>query len=116
MQRTEVVTEETWGDYSGHPKIVKEILEPGEFCSGVRHGPIFGLGAGTRDDVLLLGTPGDKVLAEECAEAGSGAPGGRTTGPIGVRVRGEREVGFGSERESKIHCPFDVPHDPGEKL
>jgi hypothetical protein len=59
-------------------ELLEELSEPTSFSHAVGHGVILSLGVGSRDDVLMLGGPGDEVVAKEHNVAWGG--------PVCIRV------------------------------
>jgi hypothetical protein len=46
-------------------ELMQELPKPTSFIHAIGHSMILSLGARARDDVLVLGGPGDEVLTEE---------------------------------------------------
>jgi hypothetical protein len=62
---TDVVTIDESVVWQRSMEHLNELSEPTSFSHVVGHGAILSLGARLGDDVLALGVPGDKVIAEE---------------------------------------------------
>jgi hypothetical protein len=72
-------------------ELLEELPEPISFG----HAVILSLGARARDDVLVLGGPGDEVVTEEHNIARGGPACIRATHPVHIRV--VRQLGGGGK-------------------
>ena len=46
-------------------ELLQQLAQPRSLSNTVGHGAILSLGTGSRDSVLMLGGPGDEVVAEK---------------------------------------------------
>jgi hypothetical protein len=67
-------------------ELLEELLEPTSFGHAIGHDAILSLGARSGDDVLPLGGPVDKVVAEEHSVTRGGPVCIRATRPVRIRV------------------------------
>jgi hypothetical protein len=67
-------------------QLQKQLTKPGHLRHVVGHGTILHLNTRTRDNVLMLRGPGDKVVIQEHHVARSGPASVGTTNPVNVSV------------------------------
>jgi hypothetical protein len=76
-------------------ELLDELPEPTSFSHAVGHDAILSLGARSGDDVLALGGPGDKIVAEEHNVARGGPACIQVTRLVHICV--DRQLGRGGE-------------------
>lgn len=104
------VSDSSLGD--GAVEFAKELTQPDTLGRRVRHRPVLGLRARTRDRGFALRGPRDQQVTKEDAEPRGRPPCIRAAGLVSVRVRRDVKLGRGAQMQSMRCRPADVEKNP----
>lgn len=92
-------------------KLRKQLAHPTALSDGMSDSPVLSFHAGAGDGRLSLEGPRDEIIPEVDAVAQRRASHVGAASPVGIGVHRQGRCGGGTQRETMVEGPFDVPQN-----